>query len=216
MKQLRHYSILWVAMMLVVILSACQRPASQAPVSTPAGTEEFPFPVVTQEDVLKQIMTQTAIAQTTPGAAGEGTNEVGGGAPEVVATSEPPTAEPTAITYASPTPGHPSTYVLQDGEFPYCIARRFNIDPVALLNANGWGVNTIVTPGTTVRIPDAGGWNAGSRSLMSHPTTYTVKSGDTIYKVACAFGDVDPNTIIAANGLESPYTLTAGATLQIP
>jgi LysM repeat protein len=41
-------------------------------------------------------------------------------------------------------------------------------------------------------------------------------AGDTIYTIACAFGDVDPNAIIVVNGLESPYTLTPGQVLQIP
>ena len=32
------------------------------------------------------------------------------------------------MAFATPTPGRPATYVIQDGEFPYCIARRFNVD----------------------------------------------------------------------------------------
>src|SRR5690606_3962464 len=31
----------------------------------------------------------------------------------------------------------PSTYTLQKGEFPYCIARRFNVDPTQLLSMSG-------------------------------------------------------------------------------
>ena len=54
------------------------------------------------------------------------------------------------------------------------------------------------------------------RSLLDHPTQYTVVSGDTIYTVACAFGDVDPNAIIFANNLSEPYDLTPGQTIHIP
>jgi LysM domain. len=46
---------------------------------------------------------------------------------------------------------------------------------------------------------------------------YTVSAAyDTIYKIGCYFGDVDPNRIIAANNLKDPYTLTSGKKLIIP
>ena len=52
-------------------------------------------------------------------------------------------ATPVAVAPSGPTttpvpPGvRPATYILQSGEFPYCIARRFNVDPDALLSASG-------------------------------------------------------------------------------
>jgi LysM repeat protein len=85
-----------------------------------------------------------------------------------------------------------------------------------MLSLNGIAANTQVSEGTVLSIPQSGEWSSGERSLKSHPTTYTVGTGDTIYSIACIFGDVDPNDIIAANGLESPYSLTAGSTLEIP
>ena len=46
---------------------------------------------------------------------------------------------------------------------------------------------------------------------------YTVSAAyDTIYKIGCYFGDVDPNRIIVANNLKDPYTLTSGQKLIIP
>jgi LysM repeat protein len=122
----------------------------------------------------------------------------------------------TAVTYATATPGRPTSYTVHKGEFPYCLARRFNVSAGDLLSLNGLGANTQVSEGTSLQIPTSGEWNAGDRSLKSHPTTYTVATGDTIYSIACAFGDVDPNTIIAANGLVDPYTLTSGTSLTIP
>jgi LysM repeat protein len=111
----------------------------------------------------------------------------------------------------------PAEYVVQEGEFPYCLARRFNIKPAALLNANGLNNNSQVFPGKKLTIPqDAGSFDAGSRSLKAHPTQYTVRGGDTVYKIACLFGDVDPRNIEASNGLEGAYTLSVGQVLQIP
>jgi LysM repeat protein len=70
-------------------------------------------------------------------------------------------------------------------------------------------------PGETLTIPSTGTF-PGPRALLSHPTTYTVDAGDTIYWVACYYGDVYPMAIAAVNGLSSPYTLTPGSTIEIP
>jgi hypothetical protein len=43
-----------------------------------------------------------------------------------------------------------------------------------------------------------------------------VAGGDTIYSVACKFGDVDPLVIAEVNGLDSPYNLKAGEEISIP
>jgi LysM repeat protein len=55
-------------------------------------------------------------------------------------------------------------------------------------------MNSIVSEGTTLKIPQTGTWQ-GERALKSHPTNYTVVSGDTLYTIACGFGDADPNTL---------------------
>jgi hypothetical protein len=53
--------------------------------------------------------------------------------------------------------------------------------------------------------------------LATHPTTYSVLSGDeTVYSVACKFGDIDPATIASTNGISISAKLTAGQKLQIP
>ena len=110
----------------------------------------------------------------------------------------------------------PTSHVLQQGEFPYCLARRFNVDPNTLLSVNGLSQNAWVSPGTTLSIPTTSTWSGAPRDRLPHPTTYTVKSGDTIYSIACAFGDVFPESIAQANNMQEPYALTVGQTLQIP
>ena len=207
------WSLLIIAVTLLLILSACQRSASTGAVGTPSATSEFPLPLPATQDgnQLNLIATQTA------NAAGQGKDLA---TPTLAEVTQAPlnTPEPTATKVVVPTatPGHPATYTLQKGEFPYCIARRFNVNVADLLALNGLTVNSRPAVGVSLKIPQSGTWSNGSRSLKTHPTTYTVQSGDTIYTVACTFGDVDPNAIIAANGLQSPYTLTAGKTIQIP
>ena len=109
----------------------------------------------------------------------------------------------------------PVTYTQQPGEFVYCIARRFDVDPFDLLELNELSENTVVVTGTTLKIPQSGSW-PGDRTLINHPAMYTVRTGDTIFSIACAFGDVYPEAIIYYNGLTAPYTLTIGQQLYIP
>lgn len=191
-----------------------------------------------------QLATQTALAQqggqapaqeTPAPGEGEATSETPGegeetGAPpaEGEATAIPPeeaqppaesstdTPAPTLIVVPTATPGLPRTYTLQSGEFPYCIARRFNVNPVELLNASGLSVNSRPGAGTTLTIPQSGNPFPGDRTLRAHPTTHTVQSGENIYEIACYFGDVSPEAIAFANNLTAPYNLQAGQQLQIP
>jgi LysM repeat protein len=109
----------------------------------------------------------------------------------------------------------PDKWTLQKGEHPYCIARRFDVNPLEMLRLSGLAGESVFNPGTVLKIPRSGDF-PGARALRSHPTTYTVQSGDTIYSVACLFGDVDPFAIAAANGLKEPYKLSAGSSIQIP
>lgn len=110
----------------------------------------------------------------------------------------------------------PASYTLQAGEFPYCIARRFNVNPDDLLSVNGITDGAIVYPGRTLTIPQTSSF-PGDRSLHNHPDTYTVDASDaTIYGVACYYGDVFPQDIASANSLSLSSALTVGQQLRIP
>ncbi len=216
--------IIVVAVALVLNLSACQKSASKPPTPTPTTSGNLPFPTPIPNDALSNIMAGTQTAQALNPAKGTpvaATATKAAGAPVAIqpsATHVPvlPTATKVVIVVPSATPGHPSSYTLQKGEFPFCIARRFNVSVASLLSLNGLTIDSRPAVGATLKIPADSAWDTGSRSLIAHPASYTVKSGDTIYTIACAYGDVDPNAIIAANNLQSPYTLNAGDTLQIP
>jgi LysM repeat protein len=200
------YALIMMVLFLSLVVSGCNLSSSKGIEEPPTVEAEIPFPV---GDTTNRVTEMAAETQT---AAGGDTN--------VVPTAEPVvnTPEPTqvpVVVVPSATPGVPATYILQEGEHPYCIARRFNVNPNDLVALNG--ISGSVAPGTTLKIPANSTWPDGaSRALKTHPTTYTVVSGDSIYSVACKFGDVDPNSIVAANSLQSPYSLTGGTTLQIP
>jgi hypothetical protein len=91
------------------------------------------------------------------------------------------------------------------------------VDPSALLSLNGLSNGNIFYPGRTLRIPQSGSF-PGTRALRNHPATYTVvSSSETIYSVACLYGDVRPEAIASSNNLSGDNPdLTSGQSLNIP
>ncbi len=241
MERKRLLVLILTALLVFVLASACVRAASTPPSSaaTPTTGGQIPVPGTTDDVMsqLEQAATQTIVAmQGTPQV--QPTNPPVEGTPSgqetaavVQPTAEAPTsapeAQPTAVPQAAaatttpipvppPTPGKPSSWTLQTGEFPYCLARRYDVSPDELLRLNGLSANSYYYSGMTFKIPQTGSTFPGGRTLKSHPTNYTVNSGDNIYSIACQYGDVDPYAIATANGLSSPYNLNSGQNLYIP
>ncbi len=220
----RVLMILFVAAV-IIGSSGCVKSASKTTDATPTTQEEsFPVPG-TPDDIMSQLesfATQTAIAIEGPSVAQE-TPEPSSetplmeGTPSVAPTAESVVAAPTETLSAIPTTALevPNSYTVHRGEFPYCLARRFDVNPVNLLSVNGLSESSFLHEGMTLKIPKNSNF-PGKRALKNHPTTYTVSSGDTIYSIACEFGDVDPLSIAEVNGLSSPYKLTSGQKITIP
>jgi LysM repeat protein len=134
--------------------------------------------------------------------------------PVVEATTAVPTSTPGST--GGTTPG---TYTLKKGEFPYCIARRFNVNPDELLSLNNisTGAANSLQPGLTLKIPQSGNPFPANRAWHSHPTTYVLPEANTVYGVACYFGDIQPSAILNANpAITNPDLIAAGTSLQIP
>ena len=186
--------------LLAILLSGCKLPASTAP-ETPT-TEGRTTPIVIQTD------TELSETETAPVSANTATLEGEIAAPTSTATPEPTIQVPTVTV--------PAQYTLREGEFPYCIARRFDISIEDLLNTNNLAVDELVSPGTTLLIPQDSSWEGDGRVRNPHPTTHTVAADETVYSIACFYGDVSPEAIIAVNQLEEPYDLTPGESLYIP
>jgi LysM repeat protein len=123
---------------------------------------------------------------------------------------------PPANSTPVPAGVRPASYTLQYGEFPYCIARRFNVDPEALLSASGLTSPDLYYPGLVLKIPQSGAF-PGERMLASHPATYIVGASDeTLYSIACKYGDVEPGALASANGLSTGATLSVGQQIKVP
>ena len=217
---LRTFIILLLVGMFMIGLTSCKLPASKGPQSTSDG---FPAPNGTDQtntgiDVsafatqTAQALPPVAIASSTPG-------ENPPTSPYPGVTNEPASPVPTEtpIVNVQATPGSlPTSYTLAPGEFPFCIARRFNVNIAELLNLNGLTVNSATSPGQVLQIPQTGNPFDGARALHDHPTTYQIQSGDTFNIIACYFGDVSPDMIALQNNMSLTSDLPAGEVIFIP
>jgi LysM repeat protein len=161
--------------------------------------------------------TVPAFATQTPGTP-TNTGVVATATTPVVGTQVTAAATTPVVVGTLPTVGpKPATYTLHEGEFPYCLARRFNVNPDELLALNGLTNGQVYYSNMTLKIPQTSSVFPATRALLPHPATYTVtSSSQTVYGVACVYGDVYPEQIAAANGFALSAKLTAGQKLTIP
>jgi LysM repeat protein len=230
----RSLLIIFTFVVSTMLLSACTQSLSSAPAKTPTviPTGLFVSPIPSAENpmaMIEEFAKQTAAAQTTVANGGTPVTPqaVTGVTPQpgdITAVPVTPTnavgATPVAPSGPTTTPVpagvRPATYTLQAGEFPYCIARRFNVDPDQLLSLSGLTSPDVYYVGLVLKIPQSGSW-PGDRALAAHPATYTVRSADeTLYGVACKYGDVDPASLASVNNLSISAKLTAGQQISIP
>ena len=206
---------------LIIIISALLFSACTMSASTPP-----PVSVTMDLSAIARQATETAIAKTpkagetqVPEATEESLTDPSATVSEAVEpTSTPDPAAETEETeelevyeYAIP-----DSYTLHEGEFIFCLARRFNILPDDLKTYNGYESGTLLYPGDTLQIPSDSRAFVGDRALQYHPSNYTVVFGDTLYSISCLYGDVDPRSIASANDLDVDQVLTPGTVLQIP
>ena len=206
---------------LIIIISALLFSACTMSASTPPPVT----PTTNMSEIARQA-TETAIAKTpkagetqVPEATEESMTDPSATVSEAVEpTSTPDPAAETEETeelevyeYAIP-----DSYTLHEGEFIFCLARRFNLHPDDLKTYNGYESGTLLYPGDTLRIPSDSRAFVGDRALQYHPSNYSVVFGDTLYSISCLYGDVDPRAIAAANDLGVYQVLTPGTVLQIP
>lgn len=222
-----------------------QQPLS-TPTLIPTGLFVSPFPSGQDPmKVVADLGTQTALAKTaesvggtpgtpstptTPGTPGTIITPLTGpsltptlGTPGIPVATTPAqitvvpgatTAVPLTIVVPS---GVPATYTLQSGEYVYCIARRYNLDPDDILARNGLIDSQTIYPGLTLQMPQSGNPFPGARAWHAHPDTYTVDfSTETLNSIACYYGDVFPEAIAKANNLPLNAVLSVGQKLSIP
>lgn len=217
MKKLASVLVAVAVLLVGFSLSGCLKSATKDLATATLSAPSFPVST-TQASSVKDILsaTQTELAKSAVPPT------------ETPAPTEAvkPTAEPTKAPEATATPEpkviptleRPETYALKKGEWPICIARRYDLNLDEFFKLNNLNMDSRPAEGTKLKIPATGKWSAahGNRALNKHPATHTVAAGETIYTIACHYGDVSPEAIAAVNDLKEPYTLKVGDKLQIP
>ncbi len=103
-----------------------------------------------------------------------------------------------------PQPSNGITYIVKSGDTLYKIANQYNVTVAEIIDLNNLST-TVLTIGQELLIPD---------KSIDKTETYTVKKGDSLYKIANQFG-ITVDDIISSNNLTST-TLQIGQVLTIP
>jgi peptidoglycan/xylan/chitin deacetylase (PgdA/CDA1 family)/spore germination protein YaaH len=112
------------------------------------------------------------------------------------------TATPT--TPAAPSTG--STYTVKSGDTLGKIAAAYGVTVQAIASANGISNVNVISVGQKLTIP---------AKTSSSGTKYTVKSGDTLARIAAAYG-VTVQALASANSIANINVIHVGQVLSIP
>jgi LysM repeat protein len=114
-------------------------------------------------------------------------------------------------------------YIVKKGDNLWSIAKRYNVSLNELYTANGLNKNSVLRIGQQIQVPVEGGTASISTvsadtyqptSFNQGSTSYTVKRGDTLSKIANQY-DTSVRAIKAANSMTSDL-IRVGETLVIP
>jgi LysM repeat protein len=129
----------------------------------------------------------------------------------------------TPVIEPQPPAANPSDYVIVKGDTFSTIAKKFHVSVKALLDANPSVEPTKLKIGQTIHVPPApvlaavassNGTAAGASDTNSSGQTYSVKSGDSLTKIAGQFG-VTIKALRSANNLKTDK-IVVGQKLAIP
>jgi hypothetical protein len=95
------------------------------------------------------------------------------------------------------------------------------VNPDELLAQSGLtsAQSNALIPGQRLVIPRTGNPFPGDRAWHHRPDTFSVGvtyNTDTVYGVACYYGDIEPQVIADANSIAVTSALTSGQKLNIP
>ena len=97
-------------------------------------------------------------------------------------------------------------YTVQTNDTKETIANKYNITPYILYQLNGFAPNFVLTPGLNIIVP---------KTTSAYFDYYTIKKGDTLYKIASKYG-VDSNILAMINGLELEDYIYPNQVIAVP
>ena len=212
-----------IGLLMVGALTGCERPVPDQPTPTARVILSPQAPPAT---VAGKGPTTVSVLQTTPVATPAPSRTIIWDVPTFTPTSAA-SAQPTATQVISnPTaqPGQPTatlaapqtgniTHKVDWGDTLYSLAARYNTSVAAIVAANNLGNANVIRVGQTLTIPQ--GSQAGVTPQPGQQQTYTVKPGDTLYRIAAQYGTTT-NAIAQANGIVNPAFIRDGQRLVIP
>jgi len=139
------------------------------------------------------------------------------------------TTDSTPVIVDAPIIGNsPATYVVQEGDWVFKIARMFNITAVDLLSANPvigtdqqvYPGQELIIPGGDLETPDGETGAIEGATIMSPAgattaSTYEVQTGDTVFSIALNHG-IDVDVLAQTNEIADNYLIYVGQSLVIP
>ena len=111
------------------------------------------------------------------------------------------------------------TYTVKAGDTLYGIARRSGVSLNSLLSLNGLSQSSVIRPGQTLNVSGASNTTvatpvSSTSQATSTSGTYTVKAGDTLYRIAHNHG-ISLRTLLSVNGLSETSTIRPGQQLVV-
>lgn len=180
--------------------STATKPAPVATASSPMASEPTPVTPVQPEGVNEPILSLN------------------------LPVGQPPAGDryaPTRPGAAQPAPTPAQTYTVKKGDSFYLIAHKNGTTVAELTAANNLTKNSVLRPGQKLVIPGKGGASSAPSAAGAAPAesglggvTYTVKSGDTLSKIASRYHTTSA-ALRSANGISGDH-LRIGQELQIP
>jgi murein DD-endopeptidase MepM/ murein hydrolase activator NlpD len=124
-------------------------------------------------------------------------------------------------------PAHGTTIIVGTSDTLEIVARRYNVTPAAILQANGYKGPRVLSPGQQLIIPRPGAAVVAAAPVMSAPiskpvvtavaapSVHVVNHGDTLMSIARR-NHISAGELARANGLDSSAKLKIGMKLNVP
>jgi murein DD-endopeptidase MepM/ murein hydrolase activator NlpD len=124
-------------------------------------------------------------------------------------------------------PAHGATIIVGTSDTLELLARRYNVTPAAILQANGYKGPRVLSPGQQLIIPRPGAAVVAAAPVMSAPASkpvvtavaapsvHVVNHGDTLMSIARR-NHISAGELARANGLDSAAKLKIGMKLNVP
>lgn len=190
--------------------------ANPGAVETAVPTTESDTPRVEETQPME---TATPIPETAEETASEETAVSDTNTPEETTATTEPTTETPAEETTAPTSEMPDTHTVATGENLYRIGLEYGVSWVTLAEINGLSNPNAIKIGQVIKLP-------GTNNAATEPTpestpspatetTYTVQTGDNLFRIGLKYG-LSWVQIAEANGIVNPNQIVAGQVIKIP